>query len=43
MRGYHCGYGVMSIEEEVQMLEKAKKHLESQLANVNERLLKLKE
>ena len=40
----HCGYhGVMSVEEEVEMLEKAKEHLEAQLANVNERLLKLKE
>ena len=32
----------MSVEEEVQMLEKAKEHLESQLKNVNERLEKLK-
>ena len=32
----------MSVEEEVQMLEKAKGHLESQLKNVNERLEKLK-
>lgn len=43
MHGCHCGYGVMSVEEEVKMLEKAKEHLEAQLANVNERLLKLKE
>ena len=42
MHGCHCGYGVMSVEEEVKMLEKAKEHLEAQLANVNERLLKLK-
>jgi hypothetical protein len=33
----------MSIEEEVEMLEKAKEHLESQLANINARLEKLKE
>ena len=42
----HCGCGcggVMSVEEEVEMLERAKEHLEAQLANVNERLLKLKE
>ena len=32
----------MSVEEEVQMLEKAKEHLEAQLKNVNERLEKLK-
>lgn len=45
MHGHHCGCGcggVMSVEEEVQMLEGVKEHLESQLANVNERLLKLK-
>ena len=41
---HHCGYhGVMSVEEEVQMLEEVKEHLEAQLANVNERLAKLKE
>jgi len=33
----------MSVEEEVQMLESAKERLEAQLANVNERLAKLKE
>ena len=32
----------MSVEEEVEMLEKAKEHLEAQLKNVNERLEKLK-
>jgi chaperonin cofactor prefoldin len=32
----------MSVEEEVEMLEKAKEHLETQLKNVNERLEKLK-
>ena len=46
MHGHHCGCGcggVMSVEEEVEMLERAKEHLEAQLANVNERLLKLRE
>ncbi len=38
-----CGCGFMSIEDEVAMLEKAKEHLESQLAIVNERIEKLKE
>jgi hypothetical protein len=33
----------MTVEEEVSMLEKAKKHLETQLANINNRLEKLKE
>jgi len=33
----------MSVEEEVQMLESVKERLEAQLANVNERLAKLKE
>jgi hypothetical protein len=43
-RGHHCKHsGIMSLKEEVEMLEKVKKHLEAQLANVNERLLKLKE
>ena len=32
----------MSVEEDVEMLEKAKEHLETQLKNVNERLEKLK-
>ena len=32
----------MSVDEEIQMLEKAKEHLEAQLKNVNERLEKLK-
>jgi len=32
----------MSVEEEVQMLEKAKEHLEAQMANINARLEKLK-
>ena len=32
----------MSVEEEIEMLEKAKEHLETQLKNVNERLEKLK-
>ena len=45
----HCGCGprhgfrgAMSLEEEVEMLEKVKERLESNLANVNERLEKLK-
>lgn len=42
MHRYHC-FGMMSVEEEVEMLEKAKEYLETQLANVNERLLKLKD
>ncbi|MFH0850751.1 MAG: DUF5320 domain-containing protein [Candidatus Bathyarchaeota archaeon] len=33
----------MSVEEEVQMLEEVKEHLEAQMVNVNERLAKLKE
>jgi len=32
----------MSVEEEIEMLAKAKEHLETQLKNVNERLEKLK-
>ena len=32
----------MSVEEEIEMLDKAKEHLETQLKNVNERLEKLK-
>lgn len=42
----HCGcgcHGVMSVEEEVEMLEKAKEYLEAQLTKVDERLEKLKE
>lgn len=40
-----CGYGweAMSVEEAVEMLEKAKVHHESMLKNINERLEKLKE
>jgi hypothetical protein len=45
----YCGYGprygfggAMSLKEEVEMLEKAKERLEANLANVNERLEKLK-
>ena len=46
--GYHRAYhyrlhSIMSLEEEIQMLEKVKERLEAQLANVNERLVKLKE
>jgi hypothetical protein len=44
MHGHCCGgNGVMSVEEEVEMLEKSKEYLEAQLANVDDRLLKLKE
>jgi chaperonin cofactor prefoldin len=32
----------MSVEEEIEMLEKAKEHLEAQLKNIDERLEKLK-
>ena len=52
MKRYHryCGFpmhhfgwrGFMTVEEEVEMLEKAKEHLESQLTIVNERIEKLK-
>lgn len=47
MHGHGCwpryGFrGAMSLEEEVEMLEKMKEHLEANLANVNERLEKLK-
>jgi hypothetical protein len=40
---FGCGHRVMSVEEEVKMLEKVKERLETNLANVNERLEKLKE
>lgn len=40
---HHFGWrGFMTVEEEVEMLEKAKEHLESQLTIVNERIEKLK-
>ena len=52
MRKHIHGYGgcgprhgfhkAMSLKEEVEMLEKIKEHLEANLANVNERLEKLK-
>jgi hypothetical protein len=32
----------MSVEEEIEMLEKAKEHIEVQLKNIDERLAKLK-
>jgi hypothetical protein len=38
----HRGY-IMSLAEEVEMLEKAKEHAEAMLSNINERLEKLKE
>ncbi len=40
--GFRCRRIFMSVEEEIEMLEKAKEHLETQLKNVNERLEKLK-
>lgn len=41
--GPHHGFrGVMSLEEEVEMLEKVKERLEANLAKVDERLEKLK-
>jgi hypothetical protein len=43
MGPFGCGHGIMSIDEEVKMLEKIKERLETHLANVNERLEKLKE
>ena len=50
MRGFHGhrkgfmhrGY-IMSLEEEIEMLEGAKEHAETMLKNINERLEKLKE
>ena len=36
------GLATMSVEEEIKMLEEVKKHLETKIANVNERLEKLK-
>ena len=41
-RKFGHGLATMSVEEEVKMLEKVKEHLEAKLANVNERLEKLK-
>ena len=40
-----CGYGyrIMSVEDEVKMLEEAKEYLEVQLGNINQRLEKLKD
>ena len=41
--GGHCGpRRAMSLEEEIEMLGKMKEHLEANLANVTERLEKLK-
>ena len=41
--GCHCGpRKAMSLDEEIEMLGKMKKHLEANLANVTERLEKLK-
>jgi hypothetical protein len=48
MGGHKMGFGkfgpglaTMSVEDEILMLKKVKKHLEIKLANVNERLEKL--
>ena len=43
MGPFGCWTGIMSVEEEIKMLEKMKERLETHLANVNERLEKLKE
>ena len=41
--GSHCGPRMaMSLKEETEMLENMKEHLEANLANVTERLEKLK-
>lgn len=42
-KGY-LGYGVrfMTVEEEIEMLEGAKEHLETQIKNIETRLKKLK-
>ena len=40
--GYKHGLATMSVEDTIKMLEKVKKRLETKLANVNERLEKLK-
>jgi len=34
---------IMSLEEEIEMLENAKEHADAMLKNINERLEKLKE
>ncbi len=41
--GPRYGRVFMSVEEEIEMLEKAKEHHEAALKNINERLEKLKE
>jgi hypothetical protein len=42
-KGFH-GYGMrfMTVEEEIEMLEGAKEHLEAQVKNIETRLKKLK-
>ena len=46
-RGHRRGFMqlgcIMSLEEEIEMLENAKEHSEAILKNINERLEKLKE
>ena len=41
-RKFGQGLATMSVEDEIKMLEKVKKHLEVKLGNVNKRLEKLK-
>ena len=41
-RKFGHGLATMSVEEEIKMLEKVKRHLEIKISNVNERLEKLK-
>jgi hypothetical protein len=41
--GFGHGRFPLSLEEEIEMLEKAKEHHEAALKNINERLEKLKE
>ena len=41
-RKFGHGLATMSVGDEIEMLEKVKKHLEVKLANVNEKLEKLK-
>ena len=40
--GRHHGYRAMTLEEEIEMLEKAKEALQGQLSSVEMRLTKLK-
>jgi hypothetical protein len=40
--GCGCGHGFMSVEQEIEMLERAREHLQAQMKNVDERLARLK-